>query len=279
MATKAIYTNIGGKYYRVNQDTRNPDEVVRLQRTHSQMNTDESCKVINSNIWINTLDTDLIFSNRELYKKMLDDITRCKITDIPVIQNHYVMYCDYSVFNLNGKEINHNAFTRPIMARDAIYNLGVDRESELIYKQVKVFDTDILLNVKNEYPMGIMKNTSNVKYSLQINDVSIYQDLKHSECDIHKSSDPNSYPISTVLESMVKVYSTHDNGVVISAVEVPFIPKKIMLNMNIILDDIIVVYDNNEVKNLINKNNGVDDKPQNPGQILIFNGGTATTVR
>lgn len=274
MATKAIYTRVNGKYYKVNQDTTTPSEIVRMHRTHSQMNTNPAGKIVNSNIWINTLDTDIIGSNQELYDNMIENLINNKVTEVPTIQNHFVMYCDYSVFNYEGKEINHNAFTRPIPPREAIYILGVDRHSELVYKQVKMFETSISLNVKNEYPMGIMMNTSNIRYTLQINDVSIYQDLEYREYDIHKSSDPNSYPIKEVLESMVKIYSTHEHGIAIAAVEIPFIPRKIDLDLFITLDNNIVVYDDQDVINIINDNIGGTVKPDE-GPIIIFNGGSA----
>lgn len=276
MPTKAIYTKINDKYYKINQDTINPTEVVYPHRTHSQMNTESAAKVVNSNIWINALDVESINSNRELYDKMLTTLTNEKITCIPNIHNHYVMYCDYSVFNYEGKEVNHNAFTRTITPKDAIYVLGVDRVSELVYKQVKTFNTNIALNVKNECPMGIMRNASSVRYTIHINDVSIYQDLKYTEEDVHRSTDPNSYPISEVLENMVRIYSTHENGIAIAAVEVPFIPRKIVLDLSITLDNCIVAYDEQDITDILNKNNGSGPINPGPGHIIIFNGGTAT---
>lgn len=280
MANKAIYTFINGQYYKVIQDTNHPTDVVRPHRTHSQMNSDAACKVVSSDIWVNTLENDTVMSNRELYDVMVKYLTDNKVTYIHPIQDHYVMYCDYSVFNHEGKQINHNAFTKVIHPKDAIYNLGVDRLSELVYKQVKVFESDITLHVKNDYPMGIMRNASNTRYILQINDISIYQDLEHTESDIHNSTDIDSYPIPTVLETMVKLYSTHDNGISIAAVEVPFTPRKINLNLNIILDNLIVAYDDHAVdKILIDNNTDIDggdsDDEDDNGRIIIFNGGNA----
>ena len=279
MATKAIYTNIDGNYYKVMQDTSHPSDLVHPYRTHGQMNTDASCKLVNSTIWINTIENDTVFSNRELYDKMVKYLEENKVTRIDPIQDRYVMYCDYSVFNHEGKQINHNAFTQPIKPKDGMYNLGVDKVSELVYKQVKLFETSISLNVKNDYPMGIMRNSSNVKYSIQINDIAVYQDLEHTESDIHNSSDPESYPIATVLSTMVKLYSTHDNGITISAVEVPFIPRKIMLDINIILDNLIVAYDEQDISSILLNNidmsGGDSSQPPSSGTIIIFNGGSA----
>ena len=125
MATKAIYTHVDGKYYRISQDTTNPTEIVRMPRTHSQMSTDTAAKTVNTTIWVNTLDADTVKSNKELYDEMIAYIAKANVVEIPTIENHFVMYCDYSVFNDKGEEVNHNAFTKKIKSRDAIYNLGV----------------------------------------------------------------------------------------------------------------------------------------------------------
>ncbi len=288
MAVKAIYTHIQDKYYRVNQETINPTNIVRMPRTHAQMSTDEDAKVVSSSIWINTLDGRDVCSNKELYDEMIQYLLDKQVKEIKTIQNHFVMFCDYTVFNERGEEVNHNTFTQKIDPVDHIYNLGVNQESELVYKQVKVFNSDIALVVKNEYPMGIMKNSCKVRYSLHINDISIYQDLNYSDSDVHKSTGKNSYPISSVLNTMVKVYSTFDNGIAIAAVEIPFIPRKIVLDLNFILDDLIVVYDNKNVMDVLRANaltedvNGGEDSDdsneENSGkdvQYIILNGGSS----
>lgn len=286
MATKAIYTKIDGNYYKVNQDTINPIDIAHIQRTHSQLNTDRGGKMVNTDIWINTLDAGGVYSNKELYDHMVQDLINNKILEIPEIQNHFVMYCDYSLINHETKEGNHNAFVYPIKHNDAMYPLGVNDESELIYKQIKVFNTNISLNIKNEYPMGIMRDQSYVRYTLQINDISIYQDLNNTEFAEHKSANPTAYPIKEVLESMVKVYSTHENGIVIAPVEIPFMPKRIKINLNVALDDLIIAYDEQNIKNIIIENisdsagsggsTGPDDEEDDSVLTIILNGGTAT---
>ena len=282
MATKAIYTKVNNKYYKVNQDTANPTDIVRIPQTHSQMSTDISTKLVNSDIWINTLEGVEVRSNKELYDLMIAELDAQNVTEIPTIENHFVAYCDYSVFNSEGKVIAHSAFVHPISSKDAIYILGADRASELVYKQVKVFSTDISLNVKNEYPMGIMKNSSYARYTLHINDFAIYQDLVNDEFDVHRSSNPTAYPISTVLESMTKVYSTHDNGITIGAIDIPFTPRRIVLHVNITLDDLIIAYDEREITNILIRNLGEiveDDDPDSDedydGPVIIFDGGNA----
>ena len=282
MATKAIYTKVDGKYYRVNQSTDNPNRVVRMPRTHSQMNTEDAAKVVKSTIWINTLDGKEVFSNKELYDEMIAYFNDQDIVDIDIIENNFLMCCDYSVFDENGKEINRNIFTRHLKPSDAIYNLGVNSVSELVYKQVKIFNEEVALNVKNEYPMGIMRNSSKIRYRLVINDISVYQDLIHSESDVHNSWDKNSFPLSSALENMVKVYSTYDNGIAIAAVEIPFIPRKIVLEFNLTLDDLIVVYDNQKIVDAVHTNvgdiitgGGGGDSDEDNGPVLILNGGSS----
>ena len=82
MAVKAIYTHIEDKYYRVNQETINPVNIVRMPRTHSQMSTDDIAKVVSSSIWVNTLDGKDICSNKELYDEMIQYLLDNKIKEI-----------------------------------------------------------------------------------------------------------------------------------------------------------------------------------------------------
>ena len=283
MATKAIYTKIGDKYFRVNQSTHNPSNIVRMPKTHSQMRYENADKSINTNIWINGIDDMHVKSNKELYDEMIHSLRLNKVTSVDTIQNHYVMYCDYSIIDDNGKIINHNIATRVLPSNDAVYVLGAGSDCELVYKQVKMFETEISCTIRNEYPMGIMRNVSMNRYYLQINDVAVYQNISNDMIEDHPSM--NRYgaaTVSDILQNMVRMYSTYDNGVIISAVEVPFIPKALTMKFNIVLDSNIVVYDNQVidailVENIMNPDGDYDNEPEYPTQIFILNGGNASS--
>jgi hypothetical protein len=287
MATKAIYTKIDNAYYKVNQPLGNPSNICRMPKTHAQMMIEESTRQVNTSIWINTINPTTVKSNRESYIEMVNYLRTNLIEKIDTIQDHYMMVCDYSVLDDNGKIINHNIVTRALPTKDAVYPLGSDKDCELVYKQVKLLDTDVTCTVRQEYPFGIMRNASVSKYQLRINDIAIYQDFVYDSEDVHRSVDAQgSMTITEILKTMTKVYSTYDNGVTISAVEVPFIPKNISLKFHILLDNTIVVYDSHVIDEILAENDvlngpddGGDDGESDGGteiEVIILNGGNAT---
>lgn len=285
MATKAIYTKINDSYYKVNQSTMNPSIVVRMPKTHSQMTLGTAERQVNSTIWINTIDPETVRSNRELYTEMINYLRAEKIEEVGTIQNRFIMFCDYSVIDDNGKVINHNIVTRALKAREAMYPLGVSKTGELVYKQVKLLEADINCVVRQEYPYGIMRNVSAKNYRFHLNDVAVYQDFVYSSEDEHNSTDvQGEATISEILKNMACVYSSHDAGMTVSAVDVPFIPRNISLNFHIMLDTSIVVYDDQAItdvltENVIINNPGSGEIPEDEDiiqKILILNGGNAT---
>lgn len=261
MAKKAIYTKIGKRYYRVNQDCSNPTSIFKISGTHSQMSLTPSIKQVDSNIWINPISLDTIKTNMEEYNEMLDYLVDNKITEIPSIQNRYLLYMDYSIFNERGTEVNHNVVTKEIEAADVFYPLGVSMDSELIYKQVKSLNTELSFITKCCTPMGIMRDTSNDMYTLKINDIIIYQDLVYSSSygDKHYSASENCYAcgsrtINSQIQNMKKIFSTYDNGLIIAAVEVPYIPRKMVINLHMAIDNTIVAYDDSSITNILVEN-------------------------
>ena len=261
MAIKAIYTKIGKNYFKVNQDCSNPRKIFRICGTHSQMSLNPAVKQVDSSIWINPINLNTLKTNKEAYDEMIEYFVNKQITEIPNIQNRYILYMDYTIFNENGIEVNHNVVTKEIEAFDMFYPLGVDTTSELIYKQIKVFESDVSFVTKNCMPMGIMRDTCYDKYTLKINDISVFQDLVNGNnfADKHYSANENCYAchsktIGSQLRDMQKIFSTYDNGLIISAVEVPFIPRKIVINLHIALDNTIVVYDDAVIRDIIAEN-------------------------
>lgn len=262
MATKAIYTKVGNNYFKVIQDVSNPSIIFRMPETHTTMETNPAIKQVQSSIWINPICVNTVQTNKEAYDEMVEYLSFEKITQIDNIQNRFVMYMDYSVYNENGNEVNHNVVSKEVEPIDAMYPLGVGMDSELLYKQIKSFKADLSFSVKNPYPYGIMRN--NVKgtmYSMKINDIALYQDLLYGSnfIDKHYSASENCYAygshtIDSALRGMKKIFSTYDMGITLAAVEVSFVPRTVMLKIQMACDNTIVVYDDYDIKNIISEN-------------------------
>lgn len=290
MATKAIYTKIGKKYYRVNQSCSNPTSIFKLSGTHSQMALIPSVHQVDSSIWINPISMNTIRTNMEEYNEMVEYLTENRITDVPTIGNKYLLFMDYSIYNEKGTEVNHNVVTKEIEASDVFYPLGVNQQSELIYKQIKSFNSELSFISKNCHPMGIMRDTSGDMYTMKINDIVLFQDMLHdSNCgDKHYSCQENCYAcgsatIKSQIENMKKIFSTYDNGLIIAAVEVPYIPRKIVVNLRMAIDNTIVVYDDSVIKQILIENiylNKQDEDNANipDGEIYPPSDGSTTEV-
>ena len=251
MAVKAIYTKVDGKYYKVNQSTTTPSKIYNMPETHSIMNSDTAIQQVNSKIWINTFSKNTMQTNKEAYDEMIQYFVKNRTTQIDYINDRFLIYVDYTILDMDGKEVTHSVVQQEITGEDALAILGVNGVCECIYKQVKEFTTEFEFTVKNQYPIGIMYN-NNRSYKLIINDLAIYQDLNET----HRSCDTNPYQyqshtIAAMLEGLKKIYSSYDQGLVFSAIDVPFVPRKIVLTINLAIDSLIVVYDNNVVNTLL----------------------------
>lgn len=280
MAVKAIYTKVDGQYYKVNQSTATPSKIYNMYETHSIMNSDTAIKQVNSRIWINTFSKNTMQTNKEAYDEMIQYFVKNRTTQIDYINDRFLMYVDYTILDIDGKEITHSVVQQEIKAEDSLAILGVNGVCECVYKQVKEFNTEFEFTVKNSYPIGIMYN--NKSYKLIINDLAIYQDLNET----HKSCDANSYgyqahTIASMLEGLKKIYSSYDNGYMFSAVDVPFVPRKIVLTINLAIDSLIVVYDNDVVNTVLVDNSAAvysdecncntdDDEPVVPNGAEIY---------
>ena len=255
---KAIYTKVDGNYYKVIQDTSNPKVIFSLPDTYASMTVDEIQRHAISSIWINPVSGNTCQTNKEAANDMISFLKANKVQSMLNIQNRFVVYIDYSIWNENGTEQAHSVLTKELEPIDCIVPFGVGQDNELIYKQVKEFDTQVTFTNKVNYPFGIMQNTAKAKYILKINDISIYQDLLNgsSFVDKHYSCMENvyafgSHTIASTIENMKKIYSTYDEGMGLSAMELYFVPRNITLNLHMACDNVIVLYDDNQVNDIL----------------------------
>ena len=170
---KAIYTFIGNKPYRIDQNTSIPTSMTFKQPgVNSNMNIDTATKTITENIYINTLKKPGTKSNAELYAEFTQYLRDKKITEINVVQNTYKVFIDYSIFE-DGKEIDHSCVVKPIDPLDKVYLLGVATNNELVYRRVKTFNPKVEFKTNTLCPFGIM-NTGAKRYAIKINNIVIF---------------------------------------------------------------------------------------------------------
>lgn len=272
---KAIYTKIGDKFYKVNQETRIPSVLNKLvPGTSTSVKVDGNNKYIGQIININTLEGPDTKSNSELYKELTDWIKDKKIKSIDTLQNYYKVYIDYSVYQDNA-EIEHSQIVRPLDVEDTAVILGVNKDNETVYRRVKSFNPKIDFRLRNPLPHGITQS-SKCRYRLKINNVGIFQEKNETVNVRHNSvyDVPFYIPSSvmnTTLDESVLVYSSFNLGVDIQDIDLDYIPRVIEISMFITLTNFVAVYDDLKIEELVNQNRpSMDvaiqrDQPTSPG--------------
>ena len=254
---KAIYTFLNNNIYRIDQDTSEPKVLAPAPSSeHSSINADTVLKKVTASVFLNTMETVNIKSNKELYNAMKNTIKEKQITSIETIYDRYMMLTDYQLFD-SSCEICHNVVTKPVSAKDAALLLGVALNNELVYRRVKMFDPIIEFATANQLPLGIMKS-ADTNYKFKINDISIYQDkFPSSVCNCNNSVYCTPYSVNAastvtdVLSDYIKIYSTAAAGLDISEIDINFIPKTIDLKINLTMANLIVAYDDSDIITLI----------------------------
>lgn len=270
MANKAIYAMIADQYVKIDQNTNIPKNIAKSFRTHSSLKEDCANREMIASIWVNGIDYTNLESNRSLYKTMADDLKKNKVTEISTISDRYVLWVDYSIYNEKGTEINHSCTTKSLdSGYDGILPLGCAFNNELVYRRVKLFDPKIVFAVTNKVPLGIMASTYNAQYTLKINDICILQctDPANSDCyGIHNSIEGNSYAydshtIQCMLKYNICVYSSTASNLDFGEFQVSFYPRKLTIDLHLILGNMIVVYDDQNVQDILLEN--LNDKYPN----------------
>ena len=132
---KSIYTKIGDKFYKINQETQPPSVLNKVvPGTSTSVKVDGNNRYIGQIININTLEGPDTKSNSELYKELTTWITDKKIKSIDTLQNYYKVYIDYSVYQDNA-EIEHSQIVRPLDVEDTAVILGVNKDNETVYRR------------------------------------------------------------------------------------------------------------------------------------------------
>ena len=256
---KAIYTKIFNKYYRLDQDTSIPKELIMEDPgVNSSVMITPNNKHVRQSIVINTIDMSIVKSNKEEYKSMIKYISDNKITDMPRVPDAYKVYIDYSVFQ-DDKEISHDCVIRPVHAVDKIFPLGVSTSSETVYKRVKEIKEELSFSAKIPVPHGIKEKCSHdAKFKIKVNNIIVYLDM-FGNFESHESTYETPYGGNTSvvagnLDTMIPIYSTDTEGYDFGPANAYFKPRTISIGIKIILSNFIVAYNDEEINNLILEN-------------------------
>ena len=270
---KAIYTKLGDTYYRIRQDTTVPKVLIAPSYGNSastSINRPE--RDITETIVIDGLAKQSVDSNAEMYRRFEQELRDKQVTRIQEIQNYFKVYIDYAVFQ-GQEEIDHAVVIKRVTPIDKARILGVAMNNECVYRRVKAFQHNVSFKFHNTMPHGIMCQAAN-DYTIVIHDIALFQDFATPE-EIHPSVYDVSYRAGSVtipaeFENMMMVYSTRQEGMEITPIHLPFIPRTMTLALTMLLDNFIVVYNDAEVDAILKENEAVKEPPVNePDGIVV----------
>lgn len=270
---KTIFVPIEGKVYKVNQDTHIPSTLCnRPLGTSASLQKDPDNAAVLQTIFVNTIQQNNLKSNRELYLDMLEMIKREKITELLTIEDSFKIYIDYTLY-VDNKIVDKSVVIKPVIPTDEVLPLGCGTNNELLYRRVKNVKSRVSFKVRNSLPYGVM-NVRNQNYRVQINDIAVFQDFSPYR-EMHQSGYEVPYPqgsknINLALSDCMLMYSTDNAGLVIQPLELNFAPRIVDIDVEVILGNPVVAYDDAEVKRLIAENihheyNPDDPEPPSPG--------------
>lgn len=265
---KAIYTIINKKIYNLVQSNQTPNQIIwpLLLNNASTSTTvcNRSQKAVKTNFYFTDFDSSNVKSNKEKSDEMIRILREDNVTEIDKVYNNYTVAVDYTIYDSDNCEISHSIAIKPMKNSDFIYPLGVNSDNECVYKQIKSLTVDLDWEVIDKLPYGIICN-ANKKTTLVINDISIYQDTHDSE-DVNNHPSIYSHPfrcnsctIDTSLENKILVYSTKKENIEIQPIIVDFKPRFFEASITFDLSNIIVIYDDETIKNILTENIKIRD--------------------
>ena len=84
---KAIYANIAGAYYQIDQSTREPANIIRMPKTHCTMEHNVSARELLASIWLSGIENTHLQTNRGMYVDMVESLKSNFTTEIPKISD------------------------------------------------------------------------------------------------------------------------------------------------------------------------------------------------
>lgn len=254
----ALYTIASnGEIFQVDQDVKSPKNIIRYSANNLLVNTNPSAKSATLNIWLNSIDEHHMRTNEDMAHEIKDRIRRHHITQIDKLSDFYKMTIDYELHDRNGREIEHSISVYPLKPVDSLIPIGITKHNELPFRFVKEYTKTIDFRFKDSIPFGIMQQKED-EYFFKINDIRIVQDMNEYDeqhTSIHgRPMIRGSHTIHSYLEHTVLIYSSKKEGIDFTPCKLYFIPRLLQVHFNIILDNFVVFYDENEIDKILVEN-------------------------
>lgn len=261
--SKVIYTFIGDKYYKIDQNSDIPSSITKNIHNSVSYTEKNNLNELDLNVDLSTIDVQHTETNKEACDNMKEYLRKCtNIREIDVIPNRFKMRLTYAIYDDNGKVIDNSSTMRDVDPTDMLLALGVNEYNEALYRRIKVFNPRFKFLVRNIIPYGIMK-PERKKYTIRIIDIALYQQKIMELESIHPSMYDTPYNVTSptindTLDDMLLIYSSKVEGIEFNPVTVGYIPRNVYVNIKLMKGGYISFYTESEIQEILSNNK---DKP------------------
>ena len=260
---KVVLQKVGENYYSI-PDPGTPTHILKKFKSSSTSSAENEIQTLNYNVDISMLDKYLCESNKDLADDLLASITSDKIKEIEDLTGIYRVVIEYSLTNENGCEIEHSSIVEFLEPTHCIIPLGVNASNECVYRHALLYDFKAVINGCKKIPIGVMRSKAK-SYTLNILSISIYH--AKDETDICTNQNNSVYgnryshkslTISQIIRDSVCVFDSSDECLTFSPLSMSYVPRRINLNFRIALANIINIYDESYLEDILNGSVGGD---------------------
>lgn len=202
---------------------------------------------------------DNVSSNREMFLQALDKIDTEQLTDIEYLSSRYRVSIDYQLYdNKENLVLDEAVIRKNITPLNAMLPLGLDPDNnELVYRVVKKIDHSVELVYREEVPYGIMKERRS-NLTLYINRVQVEQEkaitgkLETKEqangvAIVRTRRRPNYRTEYTFTDYYTTIYDSVAEGIQFPPVDISFTPRKIIIDLSMVLNNYFFTADPNDI--------------------------------
>ena len=258
---KSIYSIYGDKVYRHLQKIKPVRLLASWEQSSSSVEINGRC--VKNRVVINTVtDPFNADSNKQCYEKLEEFIREKAIKNIDVISDKFKLKVDYSIKKDNC-DVERFTVMKDVTYEDKAFILGINEENESVYRRVRCMNPIIKLQNTVRVPQGISECMRS-SYTININSVELFQYKSDDVVQVNPSiyDTPlkcNCSLVRSDLAESICVYSSLDDNIVFQPITVKFVPSLIELDIKILLSNLIVVYNNETIDEIVIENNVIDN--------------------
>lgn len=273
---KSLYAKYGDTLYKMDEYPRNNFKLATI-KNEMKVHFSELSKEALIDLSLGVIGEDYN-TNKTATENILKELEEKKITNVETLIPEFEVAIDYVILDgATQKVYDEGVMIRHIInpeEQNRYRILGVTEEEEVYARLVKELKTTFNFKYRESYPCGIMKKSS-PKFIIIINNIIVHQ-RKDYDKYIYESNDniiqehKCSDGVAVTRESFashyrkpedVVIFDAKQEGMVFEPITIDLKFRNLTLALSMILNDYIIVYDDNTINTILEKNKEVDETP------------------